>query len=159
LLDSGFNNPAVVSIDFSDIQGGEPAVFVDATCCSPSQLAYGPANTTADPLFADPDAGNYHLTEFSPVIDEGDPAFVATPDETDIDGDPRVIGDRVDMGADEFRRAADLDGDGIVGIVDFLALLAGWGPCPGPPAPCPADLDGDGAVGIVDLLLLLADWG
>ncbi len=55
--------------------------------------------------------------------------------------------------------AADLDGEGTVGIVDFLALLAVWGPCPGPPAGCPADLDGDGTVGIVDMLLLLAEWG
>lgn len=53
----------------------------------------------------------------------------------------------------------DLDGDGVVGILDFLALLAVWGPCPGPPEPCPADLNGDGQVGIVDLLALLADWG
>jgi hypothetical protein len=53
----------------------------------------------------------------------------------------------------------DLDGDGTVGITDLLALLAGWGPCPAPPAPCLADLDGDGTVGITDLLALLADWG
>ena len=25
---------------------------------------------------------------------------------------------------------ADFDGDGVVGIVDFLLLLANWGPCP-----------------------------
>ena len=25
---------------------------------------------------------------------------------------------------------ADIDGDGVVGINDFLALLANWGPCP-----------------------------
>ncbi|MEE9534340.1 MAG: hypothetical protein V3W06_07965 [Acidimicrobiia bacterium] len=24
----------------------------------------------------------------------------------------------------------DIDGDGNVGILDFLALLANWGPCP-----------------------------
>ena len=24
---------------------------------------------------------------------------------------------------------ADVDGDGIVGILDFLAVLAAWGPC------------------------------
>ena len=51
----------------------------------------------------------------------------------------------------------DLDGDGAVGILDFLALLAAWGPCP--PTDCPADLDGDGTVGINDLLILLANWG
>ena len=49
----------------------------------------------------------------------------------------------------------DIDGDGAVGIVDFLALLAAWGPCPG----CPEDLDDDGAVGIIDFLALLAAWG
>jgi len=52
----------------------------------------------------------------------------------------------------------DLDGDGVVGIIDFLALLGAWGPCPAPPVPCPADLDGDGMVGIVDMLLLLSLW-
>ncbi len=50
---------------------------------------------------------------------------------------------------------ADLDGDGSVGIVDFLSLLSAWGPNAGHPA----DLDGDGAVGIVDFLTLLAAWG
>ncbi|MCZ6542348.1 MAG: hypothetical protein O6768_01645, partial [Planctomycetota bacterium] len=53
----------------------------------------------------------------------------------------------------------DLDGDGTVGILDLLSLLADWGPCPDPPDVCPADLDGDGSVGILDLLTLLANWG
>ncbi len=53
----------------------------------------------------------------------------------------------------------DLNCDGAVNIFDLLALLAAWGPCPPPPAPCPADLDGDGTVGILDLLTLLANWG
>ncbi len=49
----------------------------------------------------------------------------------------------------------DIDGDGNVGIQDFLDLLAAWGPCLG----CPADLNGDGTVGITDFLDLLAAWG
>ncbi len=53
----------------------------------------------------------------------------------------------------------DVDGDGIVGILDFLDLLAAWGPCAAPcPPSCPADLDGDCSVGITDLLTLLAHW-
>ena len=54
----------------------------------------------------------------------------------------------------------DLNGDGSVGIVDFLLLLAAWGPCfdPCPPS-CPADFDGDCSVGILDLLILLGNWG
>ena len=51
----------------------------------------------------------------------------------------------------------DLDGDGSVGIVDFLLLLGVWGPCEDPC--CPADLDEDGMVGITDFLVLLANWG
>lgn len=50
---------------------------------------------------------------------------------------------------------ADIDGDGEVGIQDFLGLLAAWGPNPGHPA----DLDSDGTVGIVDFLMLLGSWG
>jgi hypothetical protein len=49
---------------------------------------------------------------------------------------------------------ADLDGDGSVGVLDLLAVLAAWGTDPaGPP-----DFDG-GGVGITDLLTLLANWG
>ena len=53
----------------------------------------------------------------------------------------------------------DLDGDCMVGITDFLALLAAWGPCPDPcPPGCAADLDGDCEVGITDFLALLSNW-
>ena len=53
----------------------------------------------------------------------------------------------------------DLNGDGTVGIEDFLLLLAAWGACPEPcPPSCPADLDEDCDVGINDFLLLLANW-
>ncbi len=44
------------------------------------------------------------------------------------------------------------DNDGIVGIVDFLAVLAQWG------SPGSCDFDG-GGVGINDFLELLANWG
>jgi len=48
----------------------------------------------------------------------------------------------------------DLDGDGAVGIADFLTLLDAWGQ-----VHSSADLDGDGMVGITDFLMLLANWG
>jgi hypothetical protein len=56
---------------------------------------------------------------------------------------------------DECDCPCDLDGDGTVGITDFLDLLAAWGPNPGHPA----DLDADGFVGITDFLVLLGHWG
>ncbi|MHC5115261.1 MAG: hypothetical protein ACYTGP_12630 [Planctomycetota bacterium] len=52
----------------------------------------------------------------------------------------------------------DLNGDGVVDILDLLDLLAQWGDCPDPPDPCPGDLDLSGDVGINDLLILLANW-
>jgi hypothetical protein len=45
--------------------------------------------------------GDYHLLEDSGCIDAGDPALVANAGQTDIDGDPRTSGIRVDIGADE----------------------------------------------------------
>jgi hypothetical protein len=63
---------------------------------------------------------------------------------------------------------ADIDGpsglpDGTVGTLDFLTLLASWGPCPGEPG-CTGDITGsggapDGDVGVVDFLDLLGKWG
>ncbi len=50
----------------------------------------------------------------------------------------------------------DFHGDGTVGILDLLGVLAAWGD---PGTNCLADLDIDGDVGIYDLLTLLAHWG
>jgi hypothetical protein len=46
--------------------------------------------------------GDYSLTCNSFCINAGDPNYVPEPNETDLDGLPRVIGGRVDMGAYEF---------------------------------------------------------
>ena len=55
---------------------------------------------------------------------------------------------------------ADIDGDGVVGINDFLIVLGTWGPCPDPCPPfCPADVDEDCTVGIGDFLAVLGAWG
>jgi len=97
------NDNSVITITYSDVQGGWP----------------GEGNIDADPLFVEPgywdangtpdDAnddlwvdGNYHLLVDSPCIDMGDPNYPYDPNETDLDGKPRVIGGRIDMGAYEY---------------------------------------------------------
>ena len=92
-------------------------------CCIQGGLG-GTGNIGADPCFVDlgywaykndpnivvepndPNAawvdGDYHLLGDSPCIDAGDPDYVAEPNETDLDGRPRVIGGRIDMGAYEY---------------------------------------------------------
>ncbi|MHC4142866.1 MAG: hypothetical protein ACYSUF_13735 [Planctomycetota bacterium] len=44
----------------------------------------------------------------------------------------------------------------MVGVTDFLRLLAAWGP---QPLGHPADFDSDGVVGVLDFLILIAHWG
>jgi hypothetical protein len=61
----------------------------------------GVGNIGSDPFFVASPSGDYHLLEDSPCIDAGDPNYVAEPNETDLDGRPRVIGGRIDMGAYE----------------------------------------------------------
>ena len=74
-------------------------------------------------------------------------AHVETPE---IDADFALVvtgGTRVDC-------SADVDGDGVVGILDFLLVLAEWNQPGGP-----ADVNSDGIVGLLDFLIVLAEWG
>ena len=55
-------------------------------------------------------------------------------------------------------RPGDLNSDGVIGVVDLLALLGQWGPVRGSTS-LAADLDNDGTVGVTDLLAQLGGWG
>jgi hypothetical protein len=59
---------------------------------------------------------------------------------------------------DECAVEGDVDGDGVVNVEDLVAVVLAWGPCPEPPAPCPADLDGDGSVDVEDLTAVILHW-
>ena len=53
-----------------------------------------------DPDLSYPEPVDYHLQAISPCVNAGDPDFTAD-GQTDIDGQPRVMAGRVDIGADE----------------------------------------------------------
>ena len=169
-------------MQYSDVEGGLENVHI----VSDGDLDWGPGNIDQDPLF-DIENG-YHILAPSPARDAGDPDFAAAPGQSDIDGQPRVFGSRVDMGADVYN-CIDDDGDGIVTIchippgnpdnahtisVSVNALPAhlahgdSCGPCEGDDGllfmageseACFADVNGDGVVNAADLALLLGSWG
>ncbi len=73
--------------------------YGSATVTTYSDVQYGytgTGNINADPCFIDA----YHISPTSPCIDAGDPNYVPDINETDIDGDPRIMV-RIDMGIDE----------------------------------------------------------
>ncbi|MCZ6543319.1 MAG: right-handed parallel beta-helix repeat-containing protein [Planctomycetota bacterium] len=131
------------TITYSDVEGGWPGI----------------GNIGSNPMFVDPNNGNYRLQSGSPCIDTGDNTAVPEGVLRDLDGNPRFVADAcagesgatVDMGAYEFQgTSCDLG--------TMLEMLAAWGSC-SDCGICPADLDGDCSVGILDLLILLGNWG
>ena len=96
-----------IQISYCNIQGGKDNIISDENCT----VEWGQGNINADPNFVNSGsltvsesltAGDYHLHDDSPCIDAGDPEFITEPSETDIDGNPRISGTKIDMGADEF---------------------------------------------------------
>jgi hypothetical protein len=74
----------------------------EVTYCDVKDGWPGEGNIDADPCFAEPNTGDYHLLSESPCIDAGDPNHVAYAGETDLDGHPRILDGRIDIGADEY---------------------------------------------------------
>jgi hypothetical protein len=75
-----------------------------AYCCTTPVPANGFENIDGDPLFINSANGNFRLQSNSPCINSGNNAYVTA--STDLDGNPRIVGGTVDMGAYEFQSPA-----------------------------------------------------
>jgi hypothetical protein len=70
-------------------------------CCTAPQPNSGYGNFVNNPLLINQFAGNFHLQSNSPCINAGNNAFVSGTN--DLDGNPRIKGGTVDIGAYEFQ--------------------------------------------------------
>lgn len=92
-------NSAILTIDHSDVEGGQASVFVDPG----GTLNWGTNMIDSDPLFIDSAHADYHLSSLSPCVDLGNSAAPNLPAE-DFEGDPRSHENGPDIGADEYHR-------------------------------------------------------
>ncbi len=84
--DEIYNSDSTPTVTYSDVQGGTGEPWFGTGCI------------VADPMFADADG---RLSPGSPCIDAGNDADVPSGVTTDLDGNPRIQGACVDMGAFE----------------------------------------------------------
>ena len=97
-----------LAFSYSDVNRGEQDGNLYLSPSAQSEILWGDGNIDQDPLFVG--EGDYHLSLDSPCIDTGIESMslskgVEPTDEfdSDIEGDPRVLGEGPDMGADEFK--------------------------------------------------------
>ncbi len=133
-----------------DGMGGSKIGLLQNTTLDPEQIQF------AAQLVLLTDVGTL-LVESGDVNNDGLPDVIGVNSDGDID---RGAAGTVIVVLNETRPRllGDLSGDNFIDMEDLAWLLALWGPCPTPPAPCIADLTGDGNVDAEDLAILLGAW-
>ncbi len=141
--------PSELTVLYSNVKGGQAAAYVESGCT----LIWGEGNIDADPCFADPQEGDYHLrsrlgryvpvdpAEFggqkglwarddvtSPCIDAGDPAVNPMNELMPNGGRVNIgaYGDTEQAGLSEWRIKGDINLDGIVNMLDLAELSVDW---------------------------------
>ncbi|RLD52881.1 MAG: hypothetical protein DRJ05_17025 [Bacteroidetes bacterium] len=99
-------------ISHSLIEGGEESIEFHSSCDDDCFYFYDETNIDTDPFFLNKWEHPYQIADGSPCIDAGTlarlPDFIQLP-ETDLAGNPRIIGDSIDMGAYEWNPTVGID--------------------------------------------------
>lgn len=153
---AAFGDP-IYLIDYCDVQNWDGSLG-------------GTGNFGLNPLMTDVDGADnligtsdddVRLLASSPCIEAGDPSYV--PHDIgifDIDLQPRIMGCRVDVGADEFvsgeRNSGDLNADAVTDLSDiplFVGVLLNGGT---PTEICIADMNNNGVLNGADIGLFVS---
>jgi hypothetical protein len=112
-----------------------PSTFFNHCCTTPlppTDLDAGSSTVTNSPLFVDPAAGDFRLQASSLCVDAGVTAYAPTT--VDLNGNARIVGGTVDIGAYEFQGST---------AITFQAWLQSYG-LPSDGSADYVDTDGDG---------------
>ena len=92
--------------NYSDIQGGENSIVLEGYY---AKRYWQEGNFSLDPAYIDHENGDYSLNWNSPCIEAGKPDTTGLNlPETDLNGNPRIVNERVDMGAYEYQFPVDI---------------------------------------------------
>ena len=100
----GSASNSIVYYNFSSKEPNFLSTMPMNFCCTPTIATNGFGNLTNAPLFTSLAIGDFHLQSNSPCINAGYNAYV--PFTNDLDGNPRIVGGAVDIGAYEFQSPA-----------------------------------------------------